>query len=109
MGMLESVVADGTGKSAAVPGYRVVGKTGTAQAPKANGRGYDGYTSSFVGAAPAENPRIAMSVVLQRPKHGYYGGTSAAPVFSDVAGYTLRHLGVAPSQDKPELPAGEWK
>lgn len=107
--MLESVVTDGTGKSAAIPGYRALGKTGTAQAPAADGKGYDGYTASFVGAAPAENPKIAVSVVLQRPRKGYYGGTAAAPVFSDVAGYTLRHLGVAPSTEKPDTPAGEWK
>ena len=109
MSMLEGVVKDGTGESAQVPGYRVAGKTGTAQSPADNGKGYDGYTASFVGTAPAENPRIAVSVVLQRPRNGYYGGTAAAPVFSDVAGYTLRHLGVQPSQGSATVPAGTWK
>ena len=107
--ILEAVVENGTGANAKVPDYRVGGKTGTAQAPAANGKGYDGYTASFVGIAPIENPKITVAVTLQRPRKGYYGGTSAAPVFSDVTGYTLRHLGVAPSTQKPDLPAKEWK
>lgn len=109
MRMLEGVVAEGTGQSAQIPGYRVAGKTGTAQAPNENGPGYDGYTASFVGAAPAEDPKIAVSVTLQRPRKGYYGGTAAAPVFSDVAGFTLRHMGVPPSTEEPDLYPGEWK
>ncbi|WP_349828434.1 peptidoglycan D,D-transpeptidase FtsI family protein [Brevibacterium litoralis] len=106
--MLEGVVAEGTGGPAAVPGYRVAGKTGTSQAPSDSG-GYDGYTSSFVGYAPAEDPEVVVSVTLQRPRKGYYGGTSAAPVFSDVTGFTLRHLGVPPSTTTPDLPAREWE
>lgn len=107
--ILEGVVAEGTGKSAAVSGYRVAGKTGTAQAPAAEGGGYDGYTASFVGVLPAEDPELAISVTLQRPRNGYYGGQAAAPVFSDVAGFAMRHLKIPPSTEKPQLPAREWK
>lgn len=109
LSMLEGVVAEGTGKSAQVSGYRVAGKTGTAQAPAAEGGGYDGYTASFVGVLPAEDPQLAISVTLQRPRDGYYGGQAAAPVFSDVAGFAMRHLKIPPSTEKPELPAREWK
>ncbi|RBP64039.1 peptidoglycan synthetase FtsI [Brevibacterium sanguinis] len=107
--ILEGVVAEGTGKSAAVSGYRVAGKTGTSQAPAAEGGGYDGYTASFVGVIPAEDPQLAISVTLQRPRDGYYGGTAAAPVFSDVAGFAMRHLRIPPSTTEPQLPAREWK
>lgn len=107
--MLEAVVEEGTGSNARVPGYRVGGKTGTAQAPAAKGGGYDGYTASFIGIAPIDNPKITVSVTLQRPRKGHYGGSVAAPVFSDVTGYTLEHLGVPPSGPAPELPAREWK
>ena len=107
--ILEGVVAEGTGKSAQVSGYRVAGKTGTAQAPAAEGGGYDGYTASFVGVLPAEDPELAISVTLQRPRNGYYGGQAAAPVFSDVAGFAMRHLKIPPSTQKPDLPAREWK
>ena len=93
--MMEGVVDDGTGSSAAIPGYRVAGKTGTAQAWMSNGT--QGITASFIGVAPADNPRIAVAVILHNPSSSVYGGTVAAPVFSDVAGYTLGVLGVAPS------------
>ena len=109
LSILEGVVAEGTGKSAQVSGYRVAGKTGTAQAPAAEGGGYDGYTASFVGVLPAEDPQVAISVTLQRPRDGYYGGSAAAPVFSDVAGFTMRHLKIPPSTTEPQLPAREWK
>ncbi|WP_291794801.1 penicillin-binding transpeptidase domain-containing protein, partial [Brevibacterium sp.] len=94
--------------NAEIGGYRAAGKTGTAQAPSDSG-GYDGYTSSFVGVAPVDDPRIAVSVTLQRPQEGYYGGTSAAPVFSDVAGFTLRHLHVPPSTGSPSDTPVEWE
>lgn len=93
--MLESVVEDGTGKDGAVPGYRVGGKTGTAQA--ANGAGeYDGITASFIGVAPADDPKLAVSMILHRPKSGEWAGDIAGPGFSQVMGTSLQHLGVAP-------------
>ncbi|GAB2683316.1 peptidoglycan D,D-transpeptidase FtsI family protein [Thalassiella azotivora] len=99
--MLEAAVAEGTGDNAAIPGYRVAGKTGTAQAP-GNGR-YEGYTSSFIGMAPAEDPKLVVSVTLQRPTNGFYGGTVAAPVFRDVMSYALQTFRIPPSGEPAEL------
>jgi cell division protein FtsI (penicillin-binding protein 3) len=96
--LLESVVAqDGTGMRAAIPGYRVAGKTGTAK--KASGGSYseDRYTAVFGGVAPASSPRLAAVVVIDDPTAGkYYAGDIAAPVFSSVVGGALRLLAVAP-------------
>jgi cell division protein FtsI (penicillin-binding protein 3) len=100
--LLESVVSDGTGKRAAIPGYRVAGKTGTAQ--KAVGGGYadDRYVGIFGGVAPATRPRLAAVVVINDPAAGlYYGGDVAAPVFSAVVGGALRLMGVAPDAAQP--------
>ncbi|WP_218123781.1 penicillin-binding protein 2 [Quadrisphaera sp. DSM 44207] len=102
--MLEGVVsAEGTGASAAVPGFRVAGKTGTAQAAGEGGYAGNGYTSSFIGVAPAEDPQVVVAVTLQRPQTDYYGGTVAAPVFSDVMAYALAQRGVEPSSTEPDL------
>ncbi|WP_034648168.1 penicillin-binding protein 2 [Cellulomonas sp. HZM] len=97
--MLESVVDDegGTGSSASIPGYRVAGKTGTAQNWI---KGKQGITASFIGAVPADDPAIVVSVILHNPKSSVYGGTVAAPVFKDVASYTLGKLGIEPSGTK---------
>jgi cell division protein FtsI (penicillin-binding protein 3) len=95
--LLESVVTEGTGAKAAIAGYRVAGKTGTAI--KNDGRSYyeDRYTAVFGGMAPATNPRLAAVVVIDDPVAGkYYGGDISAPVFSAVVGGALRMLGVAP-------------
>jgi len=97
--LLESVVNDGTGSRAAIPGYRVAGKTGTAQRAKTGERGYDTdrYVAVFGGLAPASNPRFAAVVVIDDPRgNRYYGGEIAAPVFSAVVGGALRMMGVAP-------------
>jgi cell division protein FtsI (penicillin-binding protein 3) len=93
--MLEMVVAPGgTAPKAQVAGYRVAGKTGTAH--KLEGRSYtDKYIASFVGFAPASNPRLIVAVMIDEPSAGqYYGGSVAAPVFSVVMGTALRLLGV---------------
>jgi cell division protein FtsI (penicillin-binding protein 3) len=101
--MLEAVVGEqGTAPKAAIPGYRVAGKTGTAQRVATSGPRaghYDGsYTSSFVGMAPADNPRFVTAVVLQGTgKKGYFGGQVAAPLFSQIMGFALRSYGVTPS------------
>jgi len=96
--LLEAVVSpEGTGKLAAIPGYRVAGKTGTAQ--KANGGSYstDRYFAVFGGVAPASNPRLAAVVVIDDPGGTrYHGGDVAAPVFAAVVGGALRFLAVAP-------------
>jgi cell division protein FtsI (penicillin-binding protein 3) len=106
--LLESVVATegGTGKRAAIPGYRVSGKTGTAWKATAGGYSTDKYLAVFGGVAPATNPRLAAVVVIDEPGAGkYYGGDVAAPVFSGVVGGALRLLAVppdAPVRDEQE-------
>mgnify|MGYP003384828009 CR=1 FL=1 len=99
--MLELVVqAGGTGTNAQVAGYRVGGKTGTAHKLGSNGYEKDKYVGSFVGLAPASNPRLIMAVMIDEPTTGqYYGGTVAAPVFSAVMSEVLRLLAVP--QDAP--------
>ena len=101
MRMLESAVAEGTGSNAAIPGYRIAGKTGTSQAFEGNG--VIKNVASFIGIAPADDPEIVVNVVLYDPKTSIYGGVVAAPVFSEVAGYALQHLGVPPSGTTPDL------
>lgn len=103
LSMLESVVDDGTGMSASIPGYRVAGKTGTAQDMQTGG-----VTASFIGVVPADAPRLAVGVFLQNPKSSIYGGAVAAPVFSDVAGFALSELGIAPSGSKATLFPTTW-
>jgi cell division protein FtsI (penicillin-binding protein 3) len=96
--LLEAVVApDGGGKQAAIPGYTVAGKTGTAWKATAGGYATDRYLAVFGGIAPASNPRLAAVVVIDEPGAGkYYGGEVAAPVFSGVVGGALRLLAVPP-------------
>jgi len=91
--LLEAVVADGTGTRAAIPGYRVAGKTGTARKPPYTGA----YVASFAGFAPADAPRLAAIVVLDEPGASIYGGEVAAPVFSQIMQYALRLERVPPS------------
>ncbi|MGH9021545.1 MAG: peptidoglycan D,D-transpeptidase FtsI family protein [Acidimicrobiia bacterium] len=94
--MLQEVVRTGTGTNAAIPGYTVAGKTGTARKPREGARGYsDQYMASFVGFVPAEQPRLAAVVVLDEPRP-IYGGLVAAPVFSRVLRYALRLERVPP-------------
>jgi cell division protein FtsI (penicillin-binding protein 3) len=107
MTMLESVVDDGTGIMAQVPGYRVAGKTGTAQAASADGKMSD-VVASFVGVAPADHPRIVVSVMLYNPKKNPWGGSGAGPVFSDVMGMALQSLGIPPSGTTAQLYPTTW-
>jgi cell division protein FtsI (penicillin-binding protein 3) len=107
--MLESVVGDdGTAVQAEVPGYRVAGKTGTAQRYDSGCGCYQGYTGSFVGIAPADHPELVVAVYLQNPKNNYYGGTVAAPVFQEVMTYALAKEQVPPSGTKAPKVALEW-
>ena len=94
--MLSAVVQNGTGKRAAISGYRVAGKTGTAQKPSPDG-GYSdaAYVSSFAGFLPADRPELTVVVVLDEPDE-YRAGIVAAPVFAEVAEYALRMLQVSP-------------
>ena len=95
--LLESVVSPaGTARAAAIAGYRVSGKTGTAQKSAAGGYSND-YVALFCGMAPATNPRLVTVVVIDAPKGAtHHGGDTAAPVFSTVMGGALRLLGVPP-------------
>jgi cell division protein FtsI (penicillin-binding protein 3) len=98
--MEEVATSKGTAPQAAIPGYRVAGKTGTADRIGANGR-YDGKVASFVGFAPADNPNLVVAVVLNNPKNGYFGGTVSAPVFRDIASFALASRRVVPSGTPP--------
>jgi cell division protein FtsI (penicillin-binding protein 3) len=95
--MLEMAVSDeGTAPAARIAGYRVAGKTGTAYKLK-NGQYVKEYVASFVGFAPASDPRIVIAVMIDEPGAGaHYGGQVAAPVFAQIAGASLRTLQVAP-------------
>lgn len=102
-GLLENVVANGTGRNAFVEGYRVGGKTGTAQVVGESGGYVSGrYVASFAGFAPVDDPKMAMLVVIAEPQGGiYYGGQVAAPVFQAIARDTLRYMRL------PEIPGLE--
>ena len=104
--MLESVVSDeGTAPMAAIAGYRVAGKTGTADRPNPNGVGYKGFTSSFIGFAPADKPSIVVAVILDNPRNGHYGGVLAGPVFKRVMTYSLEHFRIPPTGvARPHIP-----
>ncbi|HSO37233.1 MAG TPA: penicillin-binding transpeptidase domain-containing protein, partial [Labilithrix sp.] len=104
--MLTAVVEEGgTGVEAAMTGFRVAGKTATAQkVDSATGKySQDHYTASFVGFVPAEKPRLVIAVVLDEPATGRYGGDLAGPVFRRVAEASLRYLGVPPSHTIPKI------
>ncbi|WP_051389285.1 peptidoglycan D,D-transpeptidase FtsI family protein [Arthrobacter sp. 35W] len=94
--ILESVVTAGGAKDIKVPGYRIGGKTGTAEAPAENGVGFSGYTASFAGIAPMDDPQYVVLVTVQRPQGNIYG-ISQAPVFNNVMGHVLRSNNVPPS------------
>jgi len=96
--IMQGVTEDGTAKAAAIPGYPVAGKTGTAQ--KVTGGRYDPskYLSSFVGIVPADKPRLVIAVMIDEPTGTHYGGLVAAPAFKAIAEAALRYLGVAPSE-----------
>ncbi|MFV8187113.1 peptidoglycan D,D-transpeptidase FtsI family protein, partial [Streptomyces sp. AF1B] len=102
--MLESVVDDqeGTGTKARIPGYRVAGKTGTAnRVDPATGK-YRGYTSSFAGFAPADNPRVTVYCAIQNATSGsYFGGQICGPIFKQVMEFALKTLQVPPTGAKP--------
>ena len=103
--MMALVVAEGgTGTQARLEGYSAGGKTGTAQKIGPSGTyADDRYVSSFVGLAPLEDPRLAILVVLDEPRDGYYGGVVAAPVFRRIAQEVLGYLNVKPSTPTPRM------
>ena len=101
--MMTQVVAQGTGHNAAIAGYEVAGKTGTAQKLDPATRRYSRSPGvlSFVGFAPAEAPRLVMLVMLDEPKNEKWGSEAAAPIFSAIGGEVLRYLDVAPRDAAP--------
>ncbi|RDI74991.1 Cell division protein FtsI/penicillin-binding protein 2 [Gaiella occulta] len=106
MAMFRGVVVEGTGTEAAVPGYTVAGKTGTAQKAE-RGRYVRKYVASFVGLVPAKKPRLAILVMVDEPRGNIYGGVVAAPAFRDIARFDLQYLEVLPDapETKPALTA----
>jgi cell division protein FtsI (penicillin-binding protein 3) len=108
--MLESVVGpDGTAPSARISGYRVAGKTGTAQrSDQSCGGCYKGFTASFIGMAPANNPSIVVAVIIDNPRNGHYGGVLAGPVFKEVTNFALQKLKVMPQGGKVEKIPATW-
>jgi cell division protein FtsI/penicillin-binding protein 2 len=98
LGMLQGVVSsEGTGGEAAVPGYLVAGKTGTAAKPDPHG-GYSNtkYVASFVGIVPASAPRLVVLVSVNEPQGQIFGGLVAAPAFRDIARFALQYMNVPP-------------
>lgn len=107
MRMMEEVVSkDGTAPMAAIPGYRVAGKTGTAYRINDACGCYDNsVTASFIGVAPADDPALVVAVIVQNPKASRYGGLTGAPVFREVMVHGLQSMGVPPSGRKsPSMP-----
>jgi cell division protein FtsI (penicillin-binding protein 3) len=108
--MLEAVTSnEGTAPAARIAGYRVAGKTGTANRYNGHG-GYSGagYTATFVGMVPADDPKLVCEVVLDRPEHNHYGGAVAAPIFHDVMSFALRTMKVAPTFTKRPKAKLKW-
>ena len=103
MTMLRDVVSaeGGTGAAAAIPGYTVAGKTGTAAKPDRGGYSTSRYVASFVGVVPAKDPRLVVLVSIDEPRTAIWGGVVAAPAFSKIAQYGLQELEVAPDALTP--------
>ena len=101
--MLQSVtLPGGTGTKAAIDGYEVAGKTGTAQQPDSSGGAYSSYKNwdTFAGMVPADNPQFVVAIMVDNPAHGVEGGDVAAPLFHQIASYELAHARVAPTGAK---------
>ena len=102
--IMKTVITEGgTGTLAALDGYTVCGKTGTAQKLDRSGYANGRYIASFLGFAPAENPKLAVLVVVDEPGKDHYGGTVAAPAFRRIVSETLSYLNVPPSGRRPIL------
>lgn len=107
LSMLRGVVVEGTGTQAAIPGYTVAGKTGTAAKIDASGRySRSRYVASFVGLVPATKPRLVIMVMVDEPRGSIYGGVVAAPAFKQIARFNLQHLEVPPDAPRAAASAG---
>jgi cell division protein FtsI/penicillin-binding protein 2 len=101
LSMLRGVVVEGTGTEAAIPGYTVAGKTGTAAKIDPSGRySTSRYVASFVGLVPASKPKLVVMVMIDEPRGGFYGGVVAAPAFRDIARFNLQYLEI-PQDARP--------
>jgi cell division protein FtsI (penicillin-binding protein 3) len=102
--MLSTTITEGTGQMAALTGYTVAGKTGTAQKVNENGGGYsrEKYVASFVGMVPADRPELVILVAVDEPTKAYYGSTVAAPAFRLIADFAVKHLEIPPSEQPTE-------
>jgi cell division protein FtsI (penicillin-binding protein 3) len=99
--MMESVVsASGTAPSAAISGYRIAGKTGTAERVDPRTGRYSGYTASFIGMAPADKPKYVINVTIQAPQGMHWGGVLGGPVFKEVMSYVLEAKHIPPTNSK---------
>jgi cell division protein FtsI/penicillin-binding protein 2 len=95
--MLEGVLGPGgTASGAAIPGYNLAGKTGTAQKPVPGGYSKDKYVASFVGFAPAAHPKLLAAVMVDEPKGQIYGGQVAAPAWREIVNFALGYLKISP-------------
>lgn len=103
--MMESVVSeDGTAPMAQIPGYRVAGKTGTAQIWNVEKQAWKGYVASFIGFAPADKPELVVAVQLVKPKNGHFGGQLAGPVFKKVMKFALTQMRIPTTgEETPRL------
>ncbi|OFE17475.1 hypothetical protein BA895_15835 [Humibacillus sp. DSM 29435] len=100
--MMEEVTGpDGTARDARIKGYRVAGKTGTADRYDDKTKGYNGFTASFIGYAPAENAKYVVAVIIQKPTSGMFGGALAGPVFNQIMTYLLERDNVPLSTPSP--------
>lgn len=99
--IMQSVVEDGTGKKAQIPGFSVAGKTGTAQIPNPQSGGYysDRYIASFIGFTPVEDPEIVMAVIVEAPRKKTHGGSVAGPIFKQIAEKVLFHMQISPKKE----------
>ena len=104
--IMESVVSEGGGGTAKIPGYRIGGKTGTANKAAAGGYSEETY-SSFVGMAPMDDPQVSILVIADSPKGSYYGSMVAAPIAKEILTDTLRYLNVTPTYSESEKKAIE--
>ena len=95
--MLRGVLADGgTASGAAIPGYDMAGKTGTANIAIDGHYSDSAYVASFIGMVPTDHPRLVVAVVVNQPHGSIFGGSVAAPAFQQIVGWAVPYLGIAP-------------
>ena len=95
--MLRGVLADGgTASGAAIPGYDLSGKTGTAAIAQQGGYSNSAYIASFIGFVPASHPRLIVAVVVDQPHGSIFGGSVAAPAFQKIVGWAVPYFGISP-------------